>query len=140
MNTLLVASLSAAAASVSIFLFTRETKARELLPTPAPPLSPTYGESNVVALSVPSGWRRTTNAEVAAVPDLAFHAQAVRSMPGFTSMQYGTLNPFTGGDGRTYATWIEQHFHPPGGAAQPWGYHHGVTLLTQIEPVIVGWF
>lgn len=55
-------------------------------------------------------------------------------------MTYGTLAPFTGGDGKTYATWIEQHYHPPGGATQPWGYHHGVTVLAKIEPVLVGWF
>lgn len=49
-------------------------------------------------------------------------------------MAYGTLAPFVAVDGKTYATWIEQHYHPPGGATQPWGYHHGVTLLTKVEP------
>jgi len=137
MNTLLVASLSAAAASASIFLFTRKAEARPdgFEPARAPP-PPTYGESVVVALPLPPGWRRVTSSEVAAVPDLAFHAQSVQSMSGFTSMAYGTLMPFTGGDGKTYATWIEQHFHPPGGPVRPWGYHHGVTILAQV----VGWF
>lgn len=46
-------------------------------------------------------------------------------------MPYGTLTPFVASNGQTYATWIEQHFHPPGGALQPWGYHHGVTVLAQ---------
>lgn len=142
MNTLLVASLAAAAASAGVFLLTRKAEAGETLPTPAPapPPSPTYGESVVVALPLPPGWRRASAAEVSALPDLAFRAQAVQSMSGFTSMAYGTLGPFVAGDGKTYATWIEQHFHPPGGSVRPWGYHHGVTILAKVEPVIVGWF
>jgi hypothetical protein len=51
--------------------------------------------------------------------------------PGFTSMPYGSLTPFVASNGQTYATWIEQHYHPPGGAAQPWGLHHGVTVLAR---------
>jgi hypothetical protein len=47
-------------------------------------------------------------------------------------MQYGTLSPFTASDGKTYATWVEQHYHEPGGAVKPWGLHHGVTLLTKV--------
>jgi hypothetical protein len=139
MNTLLVVSLGAAAASAGIFLWSRKAEAREFPPTPVPP-SPTYGESTIVPLSLPSGWRRATSSEVSALPELAIRANALRSTPGFTSMQYGTLAPFTAGDGKTYATWIEQHYHPPGGATQPWGYHHGVTILAKTEPVIVGWF
>jgi hypothetical protein len=46
-------------------------------------------------------------------------------------MPYGTLTPFAASDGNTYATWVEQHYHEPGGAAKPWGLHHGVTLLAQ---------
>jgi hypothetical protein len=55
-------------------------------------------------------------------------------------MQYGALAPFIAGNGKTYATWIEQHYHPPGGETRPWGYHHGVTILAKIESLISEWF
>ena len=93
-----------------------------------------YGESKIVSLAVPPGWRRVTSAEVAAVPDLASHAVTLRNTTGFSSMAYGTLLPFVASDGRTYATWIEQHYREPGSSVKPWGYHHGVTLLARIEP------
>jgi hypothetical protein len=131
-NTLLVVSLGSLAASAGIFLFSRKAEARETPPAPVPP-SPTYGESTVVPLALPSGWRRATSSEVSALPELAIRANALRSTPGFTSMAYGTLAPFTAGDGNTYATWIEQHYHSPGGEARPWGYHHGVTILARTE-------
>jgi hypothetical protein len=91
-----------------------------------------YGETERVALAVPSGWRRVAYSEVSAVPDLASQAVALRSTPGFSTMQYGTLSPFVASDGLVYATWIEQHYHEPEGPVKPWGYHHGVTLLAQI--------
>ena len=92
----------------------------------------TYGESTRVALAVPAGWRRATGAEVVGSPELLSRARALRDTPGFSTMTYGTLAPFVGSDGRTYATWIEQHFHEPGGPTKPWGLHHGVTLLVQV--------
>jgi hypothetical protein len=100
--------------------------------SPSPLPTQTYGEATKVPPSVPSGWRRATSAEVSALPELASHASALMNTPGFTSMQYGTLSPFVASDGKKYATWIEQHFHPPGGAAQPWGLHHGVTVLAAV--------
>lgn len=97
-------------------------------PTPAPSPPPqSYGETVRVPLSVPSGWQRATNI----TPEIRAQAIALMNAPGFTSMQYGTLSPFVASDGKTYATWIEQHYHPPGGSAQPWGLHHGVTVLAQ---------
>lgn len=100
------------------------------LPPPQPSEPPlTFGEPKKVSLAVPSGWRRVTNAEVS--PEILSRANALRDTSGFKTMAYGTLAPFTR-DGKTYATWIEQHFHEPGGAARPWGLHHGVTLLTKI--------
>jgi hypothetical protein len=90
---------------------------------------PTYGETVRVALPVPAGWRRVTNAEV--TPELRAQAAALQSTPSFASMAYGALAPFTVADSRTYATWIEQHYHEPGGALRPWGLHHGVTLLAR---------
>ena len=90
---------------------------------------PHYGETRRVVLFVPDGWRRITNAEAAALPELIAEANAIRSYPGFTLLPYGTLFPFVASNGKTYATWIEQHYHSPGGPIKPWGYHHGVTLL-----------
>lgn len=99
-----------------------------------PPVS--YGEATKVALAVPSGWRRATNAEVSALPELGSQASALMNTPGFTSMTYGSIAPFVASDGNTYATWIEQHFHEPGGSAKPWGLHHGVTILAQSNSVL----
>lgn len=121
---------TAATAMTAIVLFRKKTPAS----TSAPPTAPTYGETTKVSLQVPDGWRRATNAEVAALPELESVANALRSSAGFTSMQYGTLTPFVASDGKTYATWVEQHYHPPGGTLRPWGLHHGVTILAKVEP------
>jgi hypothetical protein len=120
---------AAALATVVTVLVTR--KRAVVTPPPAPVPPKIYGEATKVSLAVPFGWRRATSVEVSALPELASRASAVMNTPGFASMQYGTLSPFVASDGRTYATWIEQHCHPPGGAAQPWGLHHGVTVLAQ---------
>lgn len=116
-----------------VLLLVRNAQAAPVLrqpPIPAPPApAPVYGETVRVPLAVPSGWRRVTDAEVAALPELATAASALRNTSGFTSMAYGTLTPFQASDGNTYATWIEQHYHEPGGALKPWGLHHGVTIL-----------
>lgn len=88
-----------------------------------------YGEQTRVALVVPAGWRRVSSSEVAALPELRAHASAL--LPTIAALPYGTLTPFVASDGRTYATWVEQHYHEPGGSAQPWGYHHGVTILAR---------
>ena len=92
----------------------------------------TYGETTRVLLMVPAGWRRVTDAEIAALPELGTQANALRNVPGFTSMSYGTLAPFVASNGKTYATWIEQHYHEPDGVVKPWGLHHGVTVLTPL--------
>jgi hypothetical protein len=77
-----------------------------------------------------------TGSEVSALPELAVQADFLLNTSGFTSMQYGTLAPFTASDGNTYATWIEQHYHEPGGSVKPWGLHHGVTLLAQASSTL----
>ena len=137
------------AASAVFFLFSRKSAAAPTGPASSvQPQSPTptnvvydptatYGEQQKVALAVPSGWRRVTNAEVAALPELGAKANALRNTSGFTSMAYGTLTPFTASDGKTYATWIEQHYHEPGGSVKPWGLHHGVTLLAQRDTSVL---
>jgi hypothetical protein len=121
--------IAAGGIATGLFFLMKRTEAAPLLPPNEPPK--TYGEATKVALAVPAGWRRATSAEVSALPELGSHASALVNSSGFTSMAYGTLAPFLGGDGRMYATWIEQHYHEPGGAAKPWGLHHGVTLLAQ---------
>lgn len=120
---------AAALATVAVSLLTR--KSTVSAPPSAVPPAKTYGETTKISLSVPSGWRRATSAEVSVLPELAAQANALINTPGFTSMQYGTLSPFVASNGQTYATWIEQHYHPPGGALQPWGLHHGVTILAR---------
>lgn len=119
--------VAAGAAAVGVVLLAQKAKA-----STSPPSSTQYGEQTRVALAVPVGWRRVTNADLQAAPDLVQHANALRNTSGFTTMQYGTLSPFIASDGKTYATWIEQHYHPPEGPVKPWGYHHGVTLLAQV--------
>jgi hypothetical protein len=111
-------------------LLTRPTQAATAPVAPTPP-PPSWGEAQRVALAVPAGWRRATSAEITALPELISQANILRSTSGFTSMPYGTLSPFTTSNGQTYATWIEQHYHEPGGTVRPWGYHHGVTLLAR---------
>lgn len=123
---------SIGSAALGVFLLTRRSSEATLPPPPAAPPPPTYGEQTPVPLAVPSGWRRATNEELRALPELGAAAVAVQSTPGFSSAPYGALSPFVASDGRTYATWIEQHYHPPGGAARPWGLHHGVTVLAQV--------
>lgn len=107
----------------SLLLLARKASASE------PSAPKTYGETKRVVLLVPNGWRRLTNAEATALPELITEAQSIRSYPGFTSLPYGTIFPFVASNGKTYATWVEQHYHEPGGPTKPWGYHHGVTLL-----------
>lgn len=125
----------AAVTAVGLLLLKKRTVVHTPPSVPSvPPVS--YGETKKVALSVPSGWRRATNAEVSALPELVSHASALMNTPGFTSMTYGSLAPFIASNGNTYAMWIEQHFHEPGGAAKPWGLHHGVTILAQSSSVL----
>ena len=114
----------------SLLLLTRRASAATTVASPAPPPpKPFYGETKRVVLFVPNDWRRITNAEATALPELITEANAIRSYPGFTSLPYGTIFPFIASNGKTYATWVEQHHHEPGGPIKPWGYHHGVTLL-----------
>lgn len=121
-----------ATAGVSLaLLLTRPAQATTLAPTTPPPPPSSWGEAQRIALAVPAGWRRATSTEIAALPELISQANALRSTSGFTSMPYGTLSPFVASNGQTYATWVEQHYHEPGGTVKPWGYHHGVTLLAR---------
>lgn len=120
--------------ATGLLLLTRRAKAATpSAPAPTPTAEPmVYGETTRVPLAVPSGWRRATSVEVVALPELSARANELRSSPGFTSLPYGSLYPFTASDGRAYALWVEQHYHEPGGSVKPWGYHHGVTILARI--------
>lgn len=122
-------------------LLTRKARAStQSARAPSPP-SPSWGEAQRVALAVPAGWRRVSSAEVSALPELVSRANALRSTSGFSATPYGTLAPFIASNGRTYATWVEQHYHEPGGPVRPWGYHHGVTLLARADGTLLdqGW-
>lgn len=123
---------TAGAVTAGILLIAKKVQAQPMISPKSPEAPPTYGETTRVSLPVPVGWRRVTNAEVAALPELRSEATSLRNTPGFTTMAYGTLTPFVASDGKTYATWVEQHHHEPGGAIKPWGLHHGVTLLAKL--------
>ncbi len=45
---------------------------------------------------------------------------------------FGSEFPFEHA-GRSYFGRIEQHYHPPGGAMRPWGYHTGVSLFVKVD-------
>ncbi len=119
------------AAAAGIYLLARKSTVVSSTVVSSPP--PTYGEAVKVTLPVPAGWRRLGATETPP-PEAVAVANALRAQPGFTTMAYNTLAPFQVDGLGTYATWIEQHYHPPGGAAKPWGYHHGVTILAQSTP------
>lgn len=131
MKPLLWLALGGAAAVAAALVFGRKKERALAAPEPTP--APTYGETERVLLVLPAGWRRVTSAEVAALPELRARANALLNTPGFSTMYYGTIAPFTASDGKTYATWIEQHYHEPNGPLWPWGLHHGVTLLAKEE-------
>lgn len=121
MKTLLWISIGSAIAGGVLLLVERTGEGG------SPAATKTYGETTRVALAVPAGWRRFSGSD----PELSAQATALASSSGFASLPYGTLKPFTSSDGKTYATWIEQHYHKPGGPAKPWGLHHGVTVLAR---------
>lgn len=103
-----------------------------LTPEPLPPAPPTgplpccgdpfCGNEERHPVAVPGGWRRTKRGEEGAPVSAA---RGILSSHG--KAPYGTLVPIDA----THAALIEQHCHEPGGATRPWGYHHGVTLLTR---------
>ncbi len=76
------------------------------------------------------GWtlRRLTNAEVTP----AITANAINILQAHRHDPYGTDIPFDA-DGKHYVGRIEQHYHPPGGAARPWGYHPGVSVFEVVD-------
>ncbi|MHC4392616.1 MAG: peptidoglycan-binding domain-containing protein [Planctomycetota bacterium] len=79
-----------------------------------------------LAITSQQGWtlRRLTNREV--TPDISAHA--VRILRAHRSDPYGTDVPFVSA-GEDFVGRIEQHYHPPGGAMKPWGYHPGVSVF-----------
>jgi hypothetical protein len=115
--------------ALGLILTTKKATAAPLLPGPSalPPPPPLPHEGQII-VPIPSGWRRVTSAEV--TPELAGMARQILADHG--GNPYGTLIPFSSpGLVHDYAGLIEQHYHEPGGPVQPWGYHHGVTLLTR---------
>lgn len=103
-----------------VFL-SRKTQAATLRPLPSP--VPTGAVETQVTVPLPAGWRRVYQAEVTP----ALSEQAATILGTYGGQPYGTFVPIDG----TYAAIIEQHYHEPGGPMKPWGFHHGVTLLTR---------
>jgi N-acetylmuramoyl-L-alanine amidase len=73
--------------------------------------------------------RRLTNAEL--TPRLIVEAR--RLLAAHHAAPYGSEFPFEI-DGIRYLGRIEEHYHPPGGARKPWGYHPGVSLFADVLP------
>ena len=63
----------------------------------------------------PPGYRRPKGGEVTSEQIAA--ARAALAEP------IGTLHVHD-----TWAVQVEWHYHPPGGAAHPWGWHKGATI------------
>lgn len=84
-----------------------------------PPAPPAPGAAAVL--------RRLRNAEVTP----AISAAAVRILREHRHQPYGFEVPFEA-DGRRYVGRIERHYHPPGGAARPWGHHKGVSVFAVV--------
>lgn len=81
--------------------------------------------STPTPIAIPSGWRRAKSEEV--MPDaLGFARAALQTKGNPGNLQLGAFS-----DGRALAALTEWHYHEPGGAARPWGWHHGITLLVQ---------
>lgn len=68
--------------------------------------------------------RRLVKAEV--TRDIA--KQARQMIDAHYRAPYGSEFPFESG-GRKYVARIEEHYHPPGGEARPWGYHPGASVF-----------
>jgi hypothetical protein len=62
----------------------------------------------------------------------AISAHAVRILREHGREPYGTEIPFEA-DGRRYVAKLERHYHEPGGAARPWGWHKGVSVFAVVE-------
>jgi hypothetical protein len=79
--------------------------------------------------------RRVRSDEVTS--ELGAHAKAI--LKDHWHAPFGSEFPFESAGKRFYGR-IEQHYHPPGGALKPWGYHPGVSLFVEVtvgpgEPV-----
>ncbi len=86
--------------------------------------------SLLLAETSQQGWeiRRLQNSEVTP----AITANAVQILRDHRHDPYGTDIPFSA-DGKDYVGRIEQHYHTPGGAATPWGYHPGVSVFLVVS-------
>ena len=74
------------------------------------------------AVPIPIGWRRAKQREITKeILALANERRKKTGLPG-TFVQHQTASGPVG-------TLTEWHYHPPGGALRPWGYHHGITVV-----------
>jgi hypothetical protein len=72
---------------------------------------------------VPDGYRRLKPAEVGP-EELAFAKQCVKRVGKPGNQQRATIG------GREVLALTEWHYHEPGGALKPWGWHRGISLFT----------
>lgn len=72
---------------------------------------------------VPDGYRRLKQSEVGP-GELAFAKECVRHVGKPGNQQRATI------EGREVLALTEWHYHEPGGAARPWGWHRGISLFT----------
>ncbi|HEU4403949.1 MAG TPA: peptidoglycan-binding domain-containing protein [Polyangiaceae bacterium] len=80
-------------------------------------------------------FRRLRDAEV--TPALAAEAKHLLAL--HHAAPYGSEYPVEVEGGR-YLARLEEHYHEPGGALKPWGYHPGISLFAAVaqgpdEPV-----
>jgi len=76
-------------------------------------------------IALPAGWRRMRGEEVGAA-ERAFAVRALKTKGAPGHRQVETLL-----DGTEVMALTEWHFHEPGGAVRPWGWHTGITLLVR---------
>lgn len=109
-----------------LFLSSKRAKAAGALPDglmPAPPAQHYGLDEPQIGTPVPAGWRRMKSSEV--TPEyLSFANSQVSSV---AKLSYGTTIPYNS----SVMAMVEQHYHEPLGPAKPWGFHHGITLLTR---------
>lgn len=75
---------------------------------------------------IPDGYRRMRDKEV--THELAELAKTFLKFP------YGAVEPVENTAGLDVLAALEQHYHPPGGEAKPYGWHKGVSLFIRDEP------
>ena len=80
-------------------------------------------------IPIPEGWRRGEchpGKKCEVTSDAVKYANERRKNTGAA----GTFTVKETATG-TFGALTEWHFHEPGGAKKPWGWHHGITILVR---------